>query len=98
MPDRVAFVADLAANWVRLRRTPPSERKVAIILANYPNKDGRIANGVGYDTPASTVAILQAMQAEGYAVGDFPETGNGIIEDLQQGPTNAKDAPGQARR
>jgi cobaltochelatase CobN len=89
VPDRVEFVADLAANWVRLRRTPPSERKVAIILANYPNKDGRIANGVGYDTPASTVAILQAMQGEGYAVGDFPETGNGIIEELQSGPTNA---------
>ena len=90
--DRVEFVADLAANWVKLRRTPPSDRKLAIILANYPNKDGRIANGVGYDTPASTVAILQAMKAEGYSVGDFPETGNGIIEDLQRGPTNAKDA------
>ena len=32
---------------------------MAIVLANYPNKDGRIANGVGYDTPASTVAILR---------------------------------------
>ncbi|WP_395662502.1 cobaltochelatase subunit CobN [Aestuariivirga sp.] len=92
VPDRVEFVADLAMNWLRLRRTPASERKVAIILANYPNKDGRIANGVGYDTPASTVAILQAMQGESYAVGDFPETGNGIIEELQRGPTNAKDA------
>ena len=67
VPDRVAFVADLAANWVRLRSTPAAERKVAIILANYPNKDGRIANGVGYDTPASTVAILDAMAAEGYS-------------------------------
>ena len=92
VPDRVEFVADLAANWVKLRRTPRDDCKVAIILANYPNKDGRIANGVGYDTPASTVAILKAMKAEGYSVGDFPETGNGIIEDLQRGPTNAKDA------
>ncbi len=89
VPDRVAYVADLAANWVKLRRTPPRERKVAIVLANYPNKDGRIANGVGYDTPASTVAILAAMQAEGYTVSDYPTTGNGIIDDLQRGPTNA---------
>ncbi len=89
VPDRVAFVADLAANWVKLRRTVPPARKVAIILANYPNKDGRIANGVGYDTPASTVAILNAMTSDGYAVAAYPQTGNGIIEDLQKGTTNA---------
>jgi cobaltochelatase CobN len=91
VPDRVAFVADLAANWAKLRRKQAAERNVAIVLANYPNKDGRIANGVGYDTPASTVAILQAMKTDGYAVEDFPETGNGIIEELQRGVTNSKD-------
>jgi cobaltochelatase CobN len=89
VPDRVEFVADLATNWARLRRTPVAHRKVAIILANYPNKDGRIANGVGYDTPASTVAILVAMQAAGYNVEAYPSTGNGIVQDLQRGPTNA---------
>lgn len=89
VPDRVNYVADLAANWARLRQTPVAERKVAIVLANYPNKDGRIANGVGYDTPASTVAILEAMKAAGYSVDGFPHTGNGIIEELQRGVTNA---------
>ena len=59
--DRVAFVADLARNWARLRAKPPAERRVAIVLANYPNRDGRIGNGVGLDTPASAVAILQAL-------------------------------------
>ncbi|MFM8746525.1 MAG: cobaltochelatase subunit CobN [Aestuariivirga sp.] len=87
--DRVAFVADLAASWIRLRRTPPQGRKVAVILANYPNKDGRIANGVGYDTPASTVAILAALLGEGYAITNIPETGNALIAALQRGPTNA---------
>ena len=33
-----------------------AERRVALVLANYPNRDGRIGNGVGLDTPASTVA------------------------------------------
>jgi cobaltochelatase CobN len=60
-PDRVAFVAELAARWARLRRTAPAERRVAIVLANYPNRDGRIANGVGLDTPAGTVEVLRAM-------------------------------------
>jgi cobaltochelatase CobN len=89
VPDRVGFVADLAANWVKLRRRPASARKVAIILANYPNRDGRIANGVGYDTPASTVRMLEAMRDAGYVVTDLPASGNALIESLQQGTTNA---------
>ncbi len=66
--DRIAFVAELARNWTRLKAKPPVERRVAIILANYPNKDGRIGNGVGLDTPASAVAILKALNAAGYRV------------------------------
>src|SRR5262249_24452783 len=53
--DRVGFVAALAAAWVRLRRAPTDERRIALVLANYPNRDGRIGNGVGLDTPASVV-------------------------------------------
>ncbi|HEX9905260.1 MAG TPA: cobaltochelatase subunit CobN, partial [Propylenella sp.] len=44
--DRVDFVADLAARWARLRATPNAKKRVAIVLSNYPNRDGRIANGV----------------------------------------------------
>ncbi|HEY1432084.1 MAG TPA: cobaltochelatase subunit CobN, partial [Stellaceae bacterium] len=50
MADRIAFVADLARNWARLRARPAAQRRVAIVLANYPNRDGRIGNGVGLDT------------------------------------------------
>ena len=67
--DRVAFVADLARNWARLRERPRAERRVALILANYPNRDGRIGNGVGLDTPASALAILRALAEAGYRVG-----------------------------
>src|SRR5205085_2276003 len=31
--DRIAFVADLARNWARLREKPPAERRIAIVLA-----------------------------------------------------------------
>ncbi|MGE4248681.1 MAG: cobaltochelatase subunit CobN [Parvibaculaceae bacterium] len=89
VPDRVDFVADLAAAWIALRHTAAKDRRVALILANYPNKDGRIANGVGYDTPASSIAILRALQAAGYRIDDIPEDGNALIESLQRGRTNA---------
>src|SRR6202034_30935 len=53
--DRIAATVDLAWAWVRLRRTPRSQRRVAVILANYPSRDGRLANGVGLDTPQSLI-------------------------------------------
>ena len=88
VPDRIEFVADLAANWVRLRRKPPSGRHIAIALANYPDKQGRIANGVGYDTPASTIAILDTLKAGGYAVTAYPATGNDLISLLSSSRRN----------
>jgi len=87
--DRVGFVADLARHWVRLRRTPPEERRVALVLANYPHRDGRIGNGVGLDTPAGTVETLRALAAAGYRVDDIPADGDALIRRLQAGPTNA---------
>ncbi|WP_119273937.1 cobaltochelatase subunit CobN [Taklimakanibacter deserti] len=87
--DRIDFVADLAAAWIALRQTPPADRRIALLLANYPNKDGRIGNGVGYDTPASTIAILQALADAGYGIDDIPADGNALIESLQRGRTNA---------
>lgn len=86
--DRIDFVAALAANWVRLRKTATGDRHIAIVLANYPNRDGRIGNGVGYDTPASTLNILRRLREEGYDVRGIPENGNALIDALLEGPTN----------
>jgi cobaltochelatase CobN len=86
--DRIDFVAQLAANWVRLRSKPPQERKIALILANYPNRNGRLANGVGLDTPASCVEILQALQLAGYQVENPPVQGDELIQRLTAGVTN----------
>ncbi|AFZ34527.1 cobaltochelatase CobN subunit [Stanieria cyanosphaera PCC 7437] len=86
--DRVNFVADLTANWVKLKQTSVSERKIALILANYPNKDGRIANGVGLDTPASCIEILKACAKAGYWVEDLPASGDELIKRLTTGITN----------
>jgi cobaltochelatase CobN len=88
--DRIAFVADLARNWARLRMKPPAERRVAIILANYPNRDGRIGNGVGLDTPQSAINVLRALREAGYWVGDIPEDGAALMARLLAGPTNAR--------
>jgi cobaltochelatase CobN len=88
VPDRIAFAADLAANWIRLRRTEVSGRRVALVLSNYPNRDGRIGNGVGLDTPRSAVTLLRALEAEGFDARDIPGSGDALIARLLEGPTN----------
>ncbi|EAR52955.1 probable cobalamin biosynthesis protein [Oceanicola granulosus HTCC2516] len=89
--DRIDFVTQLAANWCRLRHAAPAERRVALILANYPNKDGRLANGVGLDTPEATARALSSLAEAGYAVGAeggaLPD-GAALMERLLAGPTN----------
>ncbi|MFK8184029.1 MAG: cobaltochelatase subunit CobN [Phormidesmis sp.] len=92
--DRVQFVADLAARWCHLQSTPPKDRKIALILANYPNRDGRMANGVGLDTPASCLNILVALQQAGYTVSDLPASGDELMAQLAQGITNDPEGHG----
>ncbi|MCY4207811.1 MAG: cobaltochelatase subunit CobN [Roseovarius sp.] len=86
--DRVDFVAELAANWALLQNTSEENRRVAIILANYPNRDGRLANGVGLDVPASAIRVLQILKSGGYDVGDAPSSPESLMRMLLDGPTN----------
>lgn len=90
-PDagRMRFVAELAANWATLRATEPAARRVALIMANYPNRDGRLGNGVGLDTPAGTIEVMRAMRDAGYDVADLPVDGDVLMQALMAGPTNA---------
>ena len=87
--DRISFVSELAANWAALRMKDAKDRRVALVLANYPNRDGRIGNGVGLDTPEATVSALRALKDAGYDIKDIPEKGSDLIQRLMAGPTNA---------
>ncbi|CUB02636.1 cobaltochelatase subunit CobN [Marinomonas fungiae] len=86
--ERAAFVAKLAKRYTRLHSQANGEKRIAFILANYPTKDGRIGNGVGLDTPASSVNLLRALEQAGYTIEDVPESGNALIEALLGTVTN----------
>ena len=85
MEDRVAFVADLASAWAKLRRTPSYDRRLACVLSDYPAKGGRVGYAVGLDTPASVAAIGEALRDAGYDVGASIEA-EALIAHLSQGP------------
>lgn len=89
VPDRIDFAVKLAAGWAQLRRTVPADKRVALIMANYPNRDGRLANGVGLDTPESVFGALLALHGAGYDVQGLPESGAALIAHMRAGPTNA---------
>ncbi|ASJ71829.1 cobaltochelatase subunit CobN [Granulosicoccus antarcticus] len=86
--ERLDFVARLAQRWCRLRVLPTADKRLALILANYPTREGRLGNGVGLDTPASVVNILRRLQQDGYGVDELPQTGQALMEQLKEGITN----------
>ncbi len=89
--ERLDWIAQLTGAWIRLRLTPAPERRVALVLANYPNRNSRLANGVGLDTPASAALMLGWLAEAGYDLGaaaDLPAEGDALIHRLLEGRSN----------
>ncbi|MEU1799974.1 cobaltochelatase subunit CobN [Streptomyces sp. NPDC019937] len=82
-PERAARVAGIAVRHARLRHIPAADKRLALVLSAYPTKHSRIGNAVGLDTPASAVALLRRLRAEGYDLG--PEEGDGALPGLASG-------------
>ena len=80
--EQTEAVASLAARYARMAHTPAAERKVAVVLSNYPTKASRLGNAVGLDTPASAINLLNAMRDSGYTVEDIPEDGDELMRRL----------------
>ncbi len=81
-PRQTAAVARLAARYVRLHRGKNSEKHIAIVLTNFANREGRVGGAVGLDTPASVIALLHALDAHGYDVGEIPADGDALMKEL----------------
>ena len=79
-PDRMDYLARLATRHATLRRKANSDKRIAIILSNYPTKDARIGNAVGLDTPASAINLLHALKSAGYRVEDIPADGDELVQ------------------
>ena len=90
--DRVELVARLAIKQSNLALKPNSEKRIAVILSNYPTKDARIGNAVGLDTPASAVLVLKALKDAGYNVTDIPETGDELVHRIIERCSNDRDS------
>jgi cobaltochelatase CobN len=66
--EGIEKLARRAINWVKLKRKPNSEKKIAVIMYNYPPGEENIGKAECLDVFGSLSKLLQAMKAKGYTV------------------------------
>jgi cobaltochelatase CobN len=79
--ERCDRLAGLVLRHARLR-DPQARRKVAIVLTAFPTKHARIGMAVGLDTPASAIALLHRLKADGIRVDGIPADGDALMHQL----------------
>ncbi|TVP44586.1 MAG: DUF3479 domain-containing protein [Gemmatimonadales bacterium] len=76
--DQVDGVADRVSRWVRLRRTERRERKVAVVLFNFPPNAGNVGTAAYLDVWASLHRALSELAGAGYDTGPLPADGDAL--------------------
>jgi len=97
--ERVLRVADRAARLVRLRRLPPSERRIAVLYWNYP--PGKQNVGASYlNVVRSVPGLIRDLAEAGYETGNLANFDNEAIETRirERGLNIGRFAPGELNR
>jgi magnesium chelatase subunit H len=89
---RVALLAARVARLVRLRRTPRADRKVAIVLFNFPPNAGNTGSAAYLAVFESLFNVLTALRREGYAV-EVPASVDALREAVTEGNATLLGAP-----
>jgi magnesium chelatase subunit H len=84
IPERVQRLTGRLKQWINLRQKPLAERKIAIVLYGFPPGYGATGTAALLNVPRSLLKLLQALQNQGYTVGDLPEDGEALIEQVRQ--------------
>lgn len=83
-PERAGSLANKVAALIQNRKTMKAQRKLAIILFNFPPNSGATGTAAHLAVFESLHATLQRLQSEGYAV-DAPETVEDVRASLLKG-------------
>jgi magnesium chelatase subunit H len=83
-PERATMLAARVERLIALRRTRRAERKIGIVLFNFPPNAGNVGTAMHLSVFASLHRLLQAMQESGYAV-DVPESVDALRERIVGG-------------
>jgi len=80
LDDRIDRLVDRAARWVRLRKTPNSAKKVAVIYVAGVGKGKVVAASL--NVPNSMTRFLGGLKDAGYAVSRIPSSPESLIEEM----------------
>ncbi|MEN9775031.1 MAG: hypothetical protein RL322_2101 [Pseudomonadota bacterium] len=83
-PERAATLADRVARQVALRRSAPAQRRVALVLFNFPPNAGATGSAAHLAVFESVHRVLTAMKAQGYRV-DLPDSPDHLRDRLLVG-------------
>ena len=64
--DRVKKKAERVANWIDLKYKRPEDRKIAIVIYNYPPGEHNVGDASYLDTLKSLEVLLKALKESGY--------------------------------
>ena len=84
VPERLHRLTGRFKNWIGLRQTPTPERKLAVILYNFPPGYGAAGTAALLNVPKSLLNLLHSLKAQGYDVGELPEDGEEIIKQVKK--------------
>lgn len=90
--DRVDTLAARVARLITLRRTPRSQRRVGIIIFNFPPNAGNTGSAAYIAVFESLFNVMKAMQREGYQV-ELPESVDALREAITIGNAQEVGAP-----
>ncbi|MGB7442876.1 MAG: magnesium chelatase subunit H [Coleofasciculaceae cyanobacterium] len=90
IPERVKRLTGRIKHWVSLRKTPPAERKIAIILYGFPPGYGATGTAALLNVGRSLIKLLQELKAQGYNVGELPEDGEKLIRQVKEADEGMK--------
>ncbi len=84
-PERAERLADRLAALVSLRRKTVAQRRVAIVVFNFPPNGGSVGTAANLSVLESVHNTLVAMRAQGYRVSNLPERAEDLREALTGG-------------
>lgn len=86
LADRVNLLADRSMKWATLGKKKAAEKKIAITIFSFPPDKGNVGTAAYLDVFDSIKAVLKKMKAEGYDIGDAPDTKEAIMEAVLNDP------------
>lgn len=82
-PDRVSQVAERITGLLRLQKAERRDRRILILIPDYPGAPGRTGYAVGLDVPQSVLEMLIQLRDSGYDVQDIPKDARALLQCLE---------------